>query len=237
MALVSEIRETSAGVQVRPADVVCRGSPSPSREGGGKGPRRTDSPHPCRGGKFSKSKPGIPRSRGLCPRAPTPTSGEFGSGQRSRSSGGRRSSVAGLGAPCTGSGARDRPTAQPGGQGQGPASDRLPASLRPSVSSRKSLRVPSPESRGGRGAVPSVESRPIFRAARRDSVRDFCPNGPGRRVRPSIPHAGEPIPAGQQVLTRRASRTSARTGWSSDLWSNGYFRHLSTTPQSLFRLR
>ena len=126
---------------------------------------------------------------------------------------------------------------QPGGQGQGPASDRLPASLRPSVSSRKSLRVPSPESRGGRGAVPSVESRPIFRAARRDSVRDFCPNGPGRRVRPSIPHAGEPIPAGQQVLTRRASRTSARTGWSSDLWSNGYFRHLSTTPQSLFRLR
>ena len=42
--------------------------------------------------------------------APTPTSGEFGSGQRSRSSGGRRSSVAGLGAPCMGSRARDGPT-------------------------------------------------------------------------------------------------------------------------------
>ena len=228
------------------------------------GPRRTDSPHPCRGGKFSESKPGIPRSRGLCtrPRLPRPESSAAVRGPGPREVVGRRSRVSeprarGQG-PATGrlpasvrrspssrkifrvqgGGRRSRVSKpQPGGQGQGPASDRLPASLRPSVSSRKSLRVPSPESRGGRGAVPSVESRPIFRAARRDSVRDFCPNGPGRRVRPSIPHAGEPIPAGQQVLTRRASRTSARTGWSSDLWSNGYFRHLSTTPQSLFRLR
>ena len=42
------------------SDVVCRGSLSPSREVGGKGPRPTDSPHPSvgprRAGKFSKSK-------------------------------------------------------------------------------------------------------------------------------------------------------------------------------------
>ena len=85
------------------SSVVGRGSRSPVH--GVKGPRRTDSPHQCRGRKFSKSKPGIPRSRGLCPRAPTPTSGEFGSGQRSRSSGGRRSSVAGLEAPAGRAGA------------------------------------------------------------------------------------------------------------------------------------
>ena len=60
--------ETSAAVRgPGPRDVVGRGSRSPSREGGGKGPRRTDSPHPCRGQKFSKSNPGILRSQGLCP--------------------------------------------------------------------------------------------------------------------------------------------------------------------------
>ena len=44
----------------RRSEEVCRGSRSPSREGRGKGPRRTDSPHPSvgprRAGKFSKSK-------------------------------------------------------------------------------------------------------------------------------------------------------------------------------------
>ena len=93
-------------------DVVGRGSRSPRR--GVMGPRRTDSPHPCRGGKFSESKPGIPRSRGLCtrPRLPRPESSAAVRGPGPREVVGRRSRVS-----------------EPRAWGQGPATDRLPASV------------------------------------------------------------------------------------------------------------
>ena len=76
------------------------------------GPRRTDSPHPCRGGKFSESKPGIPRSRGLCtrPRLPRPESSAAVRGPGPREVVGRRSRVS-----------------EPRARGQGPATGRLPS--------------------------------------------------------------------------------------------------------------
>ena len=85
----------------RRSEVVGRGSRSPRH--GVEGPRRTDSPHPCRGLKFSKSKPWIPRSRGLCPRPrlPRPESSAAvrGPGPRDVVGRGSRSPVHGVEGP------------------------------------------------------------------------------------------------------------------------------------------
>ena len=123
------------------------------------GPRRTDSPHPCRGGKFSKSKPGIPRSRGLCcgPRLPRPESSAAVRGPGPRSVVGRRSSVPRV--------------SKPRAWGRGPATDRLPASVRRSPSIRKIYQVQLP-------AKPPDGSSPWFTPIRRGLETEMLLLGP-----------------------------------------------------------
>merc|ERR1711895_246184 len=159
----------------RRSEEVCRRSRSPSREGRGKGPRGTDSPPPSKIFKVQ------PWSRPREPDSPHPSVGP----RRARKFSVSRSEVGG------GLSRVSKP--QPGGQGQGPARDRLrpsvenfqsptlvppardrlPASVRRSPSSPKIFSV---QVGGRRRSVAGLEA-PAGRAGAR--ARD----GPTLRIR------------------------------------------------------
>ena len=180
-------REISAGVRVRPADVVRRGSPSPSREGGGKGPRPTDSPHPsvgpCRASNPPKSKSEV---------------------------GGRRSRVS-------------KP--QPGGRGQGPATDRLPASVRRSDVEPENFQSPSRRSevvgRGSRSPRHGVEgprrtdSPHPCRGLKFSKSKPWIPRSRGLCPRPRLPRPESSAAVrgpGPRSVAGRRSRGSRSPG-------------------------